>query len=182
MKKILFIIGSNRAQSFNRQVAKYVESILDGQAEVNWLDFAEVPFLNQDKEFPTPETVANVRHAIKVADAIWVFTPEYNQSYPGLVKNLFDWLSRPEKPNDFESPTTIVNIKTAITGIGGRGYTQGSRDKLATLLQHIGAQVMEPTIGLRADRDAWITNILTLDEEQKQLLDKQKEDFLKFID
>ncbi len=34
MKKILFIIGSLRAKSFNRQVARVAKEIIDGSAEV----------------------------------------------------------------------------------------------------------------------------------------------------
>lgn len=181
MKKILFVIGSTRSRSFNRQVAGYVKSLLDGQAEVSCLDYAEVPFINQDTEFPTPEPVARVRQTVMAADALWVFTPEYNCSYPGIVKNLFDWLSRPMQPNDFTTPTAISGKKVAITGIGGKFFTKGSREKLTELLTFIGAEVMENTVGLRADVDAWTTGTVTIDDEQKQLLSNQKDDFLAFI-
>lgn len=54
MKKILFILGSLREKSFNKQVAQYVETLLEGKAEVKWLSFTDVPFMNQDIEFPLP--------------------------------------------------------------------------------------------------------------------------------
>ena len=31
MKKVLFVVGSLRKQSFNRQVSDYVKSLLDGK-------------------------------------------------------------------------------------------------------------------------------------------------------
>jgi NAD(P)H-dependent FMN reductase len=37
------------------------------------LDYADLPFLNQDIEFPTPEPVRRVREAVKAADGIWFF-------------------------------------------------------------------------------------------------------------
>ena len=48
-------------------------------------------------EFPTPGEILRVRDEVSKADGIWIFTPEYNHSYPGGLKNLLDWLSRPVK-------------------------------------------------------------------------------------
>ena len=90
MKKILFIVGSLREGSFNRQLAREAEQMIGARAEVTYLDYTDVPLINQDIEFPEPEAVASLRAAVKEADALWVFTPEYNFSYPGHVKNLFD--------------------------------------------------------------------------------------------
>ncbi|HHT84565.1 MAG TPA: NAD(P)H-dependent oxidoreductase, partial [Firmicutes bacterium] len=28
-------------------------------------------------------------------DGLWFFTPEYNHYFPGVLKNLIDWLSLP---------------------------------------------------------------------------------------
>ena len=178
MKKILFVVGSTRRQSFNRQVADYVCELLQSRAEVSCLDYADVPFVNQDIEFPAPESVIRVREAVKAADALWVLTPENNYSYPGLVKNLFDWLSRPLTAGDYETPTPIREKRVALTGIGGAGKTSKCREKLAELLTFIGAEVAEPSLGLRVDMAAWGTNQLTLDEEQKAQLAEQADSFL----
>ena len=43
MKKILFIIGSLRVKSFNRQVAHVAKEIIGGCAEVQELDYSELP-------------------------------------------------------------------------------------------------------------------------------------------
>lgn len=85
MKSVLFVIGSLREKSFNRQLARKAEKLLEGKAEVKYLDFADLPWINQDKEFPAPAEVARVRSEITAADALWFFTPEYNFSYPGHV-------------------------------------------------------------------------------------------------
>ena len=52
MKKILFIIGSLRKESFNRQLALEAEKMIGSQAEVTYLDYSDVPLINQDIEFP----------------------------------------------------------------------------------------------------------------------------------
>lgn len=181
MKKILFVVGSTRRQSFNRQVADYVCELLKGRAEVSCLDYADVPFFNQDIESPAPEPITRVREAVKAADALWVFTPEYNYSYPGIVKNLFDWLSRPLMSGDYETPTVIRGKHVALTGIGGAGKTSECREKLGELLTFIGVEVAEPSLGLRVDMEAWTTNRLTLDEEQKTQLAEQVDSFLDLL-
>ena len=48
MKKVLFIIGSLRAKSFNRQVAHVAKEISGNRAEVQELDYSDLPLLNQD--------------------------------------------------------------------------------------------------------------------------------------
>ena len=50
MKKILFIIGSLRTKSFNRQVALVVKEIIGERAEVQELDYSDLPLLSQDIE------------------------------------------------------------------------------------------------------------------------------------
>ena len=119
MTNILFVIGSTRKNSFNRQLANITEKLIGkyasnncAQIQVNYLQFDNLPFFNQDIEFPTPETVEKIRHEFSSADGIWIFTPEYNQSYPGYLKNLIDWLSRPLKKNDFSSGTAIQHKKS----------------------------------------------------------------------
>ena len=55
MKNILMIIGSLRRNSFNRQLADVVKSMVGERAEVKVLEYGDLPFLNQDMEFPAPE-------------------------------------------------------------------------------------------------------------------------------
>ena len=55
MKKILFIVGSLREGSFNRQLAREAEQMIGARAEVTYLDYSDVPLINQDIEFPEPE-------------------------------------------------------------------------------------------------------------------------------
>ena len=48
MKNILFIVGSLRQGSFNHQMAKKAESLLEGKATVTYLDYKDIPMMNQD--------------------------------------------------------------------------------------------------------------------------------------
>lgn len=60
---------------------------------VEFLNYRDVPLLEQDTEFPAPQSVKDVREQVGKADAVWVVSPEYNGSYPAVLKNLLDWLS-----------------------------------------------------------------------------------------
>ncbi|MBQ9844742.1 MAG: NAD(P)H-dependent oxidoreductase [Oscillospiraceae bacterium] len=75
MKKVLMIVGSLRKNSFNMQLARYVEEMLAEKAQVSFMDYAELPFMNQDIEFPAPDSVAKARQAVMDADGILIFTP-----------------------------------------------------------------------------------------------------------
>ena len=173
MKKILFIIGSLRAKSFNRQLAIMAKEIIGNRAEVSELDFSDLPLLNQDIEQPEPATVARIRKAVCEADALWIFTPEYNSSYPGHLKNLLDWLSRPVIPLDYGTPTCINGKRVAISGAGGKAATANCRAKLTELLTFIKADVLAEQTGIALPAEAWGTDVLTLTDEQKAQLSAQ---------
>ena len=93
--KIVAIVGSLRKDSYNRQLALIAKDVIGDRADFELLDYADVPLMNQDIEYPAPEAVKRVRDAVKTADGVWFFTPEYNHFFSGVLKNLIDWLSRP---------------------------------------------------------------------------------------
>lgn len=134
MKKIVFIVGSLRKKSFNGILAEIAAAALKGKAEVAYVHPDEVPFLNQDIEFPPPEAVVKVRSVIQEADAVWIFSPEYNYNIPGAEKNLLDWLSRSLVANDPERMTAVVGKKVTICGVGGKNMTSTVRERLVDML------------------------------------------------
>lgn len=182
MKKILFVIGSLRAKSFNRQLAMMAKEIIGERAEVSELDYSDLPLLNQDVEQPEPIAVARIRKAVAETDALWIFTPEYNMSYPGHLKNLLDWLSRPVKPMDYGTPTCINGKQVAISGAGGKASTADCRAKLTELLTFIRADVLSEQTGIAVLAEAWGTDVLTLTEEQKAQLEAQADKVISWND
>ena len=182
MKTILFIIGSLRKQSFNRQLAKLAESMLSDRFNIKYLEFEDVPLMNQDLEAATPEAVKRVRKEVLAADGIWIFTPEYNFSYPGLLKNLLDWLSRPMDISNFANPSAVVGKKVTACGAGGKNQTKSCRAKLNELLEFIKMDVMkEPQTGIALGLEAWTKGEFVLTDEQKAQLKEQAEKFAEFI-
>lgn len=178
----MIVVGSLRKNSFNLRLAREAAKMLEGEAEVAFLDYAALPMVNQDIEFPTPAEVARVRGEVAKADGIWMFTPEYNYSYPGHLKNLIDWLSRPLKQGDFSGNTAIAGKKVCLSGVGGKAATAKCREKLADLLTFVRADVMdEPQVGIALGMDSFVSDAFELDEEQKAQLKAQAEAFLGFI-
>lgn len=181
MKQILFIVGSLREKSFNRQLAKKAEELLKDKAEVMYLDYKALPLINQDEEFPAPAEVSRIRDEITHADALWIFTPEYNLSYPGHLKNLLDWMSRPVKPMDYGTPTCINGKKVAISGAGGKAATANCRKKLTELLEFIKAEVLNVQTGIALQPVSWETDELILTDVDMKNLELEAKALLESI-
>ena len=180
MLKILFIVASLRKDSFNLQLAQAAAKYLAGKAEVKYLDYKDVPFFNQDIEFPAPLAVKSVREVVKNADGIWIFSPEYNHYFPGVLKNLLDWLSRPAGKGEGNA---LNGKPVALSGVTpGMCGTALAQDHLVTLLSFLNMKIMNiPRLT--------IPNAMTqLDENGKlhlttsaKFLEKQVEVFLEFV-
>jgi NAD(P)H-dependent FMN reductase len=96
--KVLGLVGSLRAASINRQIAELATEVApDGVAVTIFEGLGDLPFYNEDidNDADVPAAVSALRAAAADADAALVVTPEYNGSYPAVIKNAIDWLSRP---------------------------------------------------------------------------------------
>lgn len=180
---ILFIVGSLRKTSFNKTLAEDTQKLIGDRAKVTYLDWGNIPFMNQDLEADLPDTIKNVRNTVKEAEAIWIFTPEYNGMIPGPLKNLLDWLSRPFIPGNYASGTAIKGKPVTFSGVGGNNKTQSSRAQLDTLLKRIGMNVMsEPSCGFSFTPAMMKEDKWTINEEETKELESQVDAFLKFIE
>lgn len=124
------------------------------------MDIASFPLMNQDAEFPAPSAVSEARRQLSECDAVWVFTPEYNRSIPGPLKNAMDWLSRPLDPMDPDRVSAVKGKKVVISGAGGGKKTEFSRKALNDMLTFIGMEVIGGDgCGFALDRRAFTENI-----------------------
>lgn len=100
MKTLLFA-GSTRKQSYNRQLAQATARIAaDAGAEVTHIELADfdIPMYNADLEAEgTPADVLRLKQIMFDHPAWLICAPEYNGSYPALLKNTIDWASSPVK-------------------------------------------------------------------------------------
>lgn len=181
-KTVLFVVGSFRKNSFNQTVADYIADLLKDDVNVEFLNYKNVPILQQDTEYPAPKEVVDVRNQVRNSDAMWIVSPEYNGSYPAVVKNILDWLSRPEVLFDNETPTVIAGKPVTISGAAGSTGAKFVRQNLSVLLPYIRMNKMEGEgTGIILPAEAWTTGVLNLTDEHKEALKKQVKEFLEFI-
>ncbi|MBR1374824.1 MAG: NAD(P)H-dependent oxidoreductase [Cardiobacteriaceae bacterium] len=173
MAKILMINGSLHIGGFNAQLVNKIVELIGNQAQVSVLDWENVPFFVQNKEFPTPEAVVSVRQMVQHADAIWFVTPEYNYQIPGGLKNLTDWLSR---SLDVTNPRGESAIHGKITTVSAASSDGGShvRPILEDLLAFIRTKVVkEHATGVAIKPNNWATGILEFSDEDIVKLNQQ---------
>jgi len=178
--KIAAIVGSLRQNSYNRQLAMEAGKILGNSAEFELLDYSDVPLMNQDVEYPAPDSVKRVRGVVQSADGIWFFSPEYNHFFSGVLKNLIDWLSRSISDSE---PQVLRGKPAAVSGITpGMSGTGIAQDHLVTLISFLNMKVMNqprltiPNALQQTDQDGRLTLAASA-----SLLEKQAQEFLLFI-
>jgi chromate reductase len=138
--RVLGISGSLRRDSYNSGLLRAAAQLLPSGAELEVFDgLKEIPPYDADDDVhPGPAPVEALREAIASADAIFVATPEYNASIPGVLKNALDWASRPHATNPLRGkPAAVVG---ASTGMFGAVWAQADTRKV---LSTIGARVLE---------------------------------------
>jgi chromate reductase len=147
LRTVLAIAGSLRRESFNRRALLAASGLAPSTLNINVFDdLAAVPLFNEDLETQhAPPGVERLRSAIADADGVLIATPEYNQSLPGVVKNMVDWLSRGE-------PVVLDGKPAGILGATpGSWGTRLAQSMLRHTLTACGALVMPaPQLYLRS--------------------------------
>lgn len=179
-KKVLFIIGSLREGSFNHQMALEAEKVLAGKAEVSYLDYSSIPLFNQELEVPTLPAVASARKAVLAADAIWIFSPVYNFSIPGTVKNLLDWLSRALDLSETRGPSALQDKIVTVSSVANAGHEQLFAI-YKDLLPFIRTQIVGEFTASRINDSAWADGHLILEDKVAASLKQQAEDLVQAI-
>jgi NAD(P)H-dependent FMN reductase len=139
--RIVALVGSLRAGSHNRQLAEAAVKLAPEGAEVAILDgLADIPFYNEDidVEGSVPAAATALREAVAAADAVILFSPEYNGTIPAVLKNAIDWLSRPYGSGALTGKPVAV-VGTAYGQYGGV-WAQDEARKAAGVA---GAKVLE---------------------------------------
>lgn len=147
-RRVLGLAGSLRRGSYNRRLLDAAAELAPAGLIVSPYEDAAglVPF-NEDLEGPGggPDEVRRLRQAVRRADALLIATPEYNQSLPGVLKNMLDWLSRPAPDEVLEGkPVSVIGASTGPWG------TRLAQSSLRQVLHATGAHVLPgPALYLR---------------------------------
>jgi chromate reductase len=137
--RLLGIAGSFREGSYNRGLLRAAAELAPGGVELVEFDLRGLPFYDGDLEAAgDPESVTELKEAIRAADALVIATPEYNRGLPGVLKNAIDWASRPALASPLAGKP--VAIMGATTGFAG---TARAQQQLRDALEFPGAVVLQ---------------------------------------
>ncbi len=130
--RILVFVGGISKNSLNHKLFKAVEHQKPEGFTLEFFDISKLPFYNQDLEADLPPTVKELKNSIKEATGILFITPEYNRSFPGVLKNAIDWGSRPWGQNSWDQKPAAV-IGASVGNIGTFGAQHHLRQVLTYL-------------------------------------------------
>lgn len=118
--KIAIIVGSLRAGSLNRKMARAICAIRDDNLDCSMIEIGDLPLYNQDLDSDPPAEWRRFRDQVGAADGVLFVSPEYNRGIPGVLKNAIDVGSRPYGRSVFDKkPAAIVTVSPG--AIGGFG-------------------------------------------------------------
>jgi chromate reductase len=165
---VLGITGSLRRDSYNHALLREAAERLPAGAElVEFEQLREIPPYDADLEAETPAAVAELRQAMREADAVLVATPEYNHSIPGVLKNALDWASRPAGQSALTGkPAAVVG---ASTGMFGAVWAQAETRKV---LGALGGRVVQEELPVARAAELYHEGHLDLSPEQSHQLEE----------
>lgn len=165
--KIAVIVGSLRKESFNLKTAKAMMDMAPNSLELEFMDISGLPMFNEDLEANPPKEWVNLRKEIKAADGLLFFTPEYNRSVPGVLKNAIDVGSRPYGENSWDGkPAAVVSVSIgAISGFGAN--------------HHLRQSLVFVNVPTMAQPEAYIGGASELFNDNGKLTNDSTKDFLK---
>jgi chromate reductase len=129
MKNVAVLLGSLSENSINKTLAKTFEKLSEGRLRFDYLDIAALPFYNNDLWDNPPAAVTDLKHRVEAADGVLIVMPEFNRSFPAIIKNALDWGSRPYGQNSWAGkPLALAGASP-----GGIGTAAGQSQLRAVL-------------------------------------------------
>lgn len=171
-KKVLFLVGSLRENSFNSQLANTAKELIGDKAEVSFLDISQFPSFNQDIEKAGHPVVDEARKQVMANDALWIFSPIYNHDVPGVVKNAIDWLSRALDLSNLKGPSALQDKVTTVSSVGAAGHERMFA-VYRNLLPFVRTQLVDQFTAIKPNESAWVDGKLVLDQEGLEALQVQ---------
>lgn len=114
------IIGSLRNDSIHRQIFNHYREIAKDQFDLVEGVIDGIPLY--DGENMDNPVVTELATRISSSDGVIFFSPEYNYSIPGALKNAIDWLSRLEPQPLAGKPATIIGASPGNVGTARMQY------------------------------------------------------------
>ncbi len=177
MTTILAFAGSQRAQSINKKLVTIAARAAEQNgATVTLVDMRDYPMPLYDPDLEQAEGLPThalaFKRLLQQHDGFLIASPEYNSAFTPLLKNLIDWASRAETPD--EPKLSAFKGKSAAIMAAAPGAMGGYRGLvfLRMLLNNLGVTLIP--------EQQTIPNAYRAFDEQGQLIDpsqqKQVED------
>ncbi len=115
--KIAVVIGSIRKDSFNKKLANALEKLFPTEFSFAYVRIDDLPQYNQDDDASPSAQVTRIKGEIAAAQGVLFFTPEYNRSIPGVLKNAIDHASRPYGKSVWNGkPAGVIGVSVGPIG------------------------------------------------------------------
>lgn len=143
MTTIGYIVGSLSSKSINRALVEALVKLAPEGVEFREIEIKNLPFYSEDLEADFPQVATDFKQAIADVDGVLIATPEYSRSIPGVLKNAFDWSTRPYGNMSFSGKPVAV-----IGASGGPISTAAAQQHLRAIMGHFNAIVMGQPEGM----------------------------------
>lgn len=177
-RDVAVIVGSLRRDSLNRKMARAAAEAAPATLKLEIVEIGDLSHYNQDLDGDPPPKWIEFRDRIRRADAVLFFTPEYNRSVPGVLKNAIDVGSRPYGKSAWDKkPAAVISVSPG--AIGGFGANHHLRQSFV-FLNMPAMQQPEAYIGgadKMFDADGKLTN-----DSTRGFLTKIMQDFAAWIE
>ncbi|TKD66999.1 NADPH-dependent FMN reductase [Flavobacterium sp. ASW18X] len=179
---ITILSGSNRNDNHTLKFAQLAKQLLQKttKEEVVLVDMAALASWSVTGDMygntSQPAVIKQLQDEIIIpSQKFWFFVPEYNGSYPGIVKLVLDAISVRDSKESFQ------NKKAIVTGVAsGRAGNLRGMDHLADVLNHLGMFVHPNKLPISSIYKYMDDNKMVVGEEIKELLQKQISQLLNF--
>lgn len=136
-RTVAVMIASLRKDSLNEKLVRALEKLAGDRLKFTQVDIGALPHYNEDLWANVPPSVTHMKEQVEAADALLIATPEFNRSYPGFLKNAFDWGSRPWGKSSWQGkPAAIIGTSPGAVG------TAVAQAELRTQLVALGTLLM----------------------------------------
>ena len=130
--QIAVVVGSLRRESFNRRMADALARLAPADFAFKHVEIGDLPLYNQDDDGNQAPAVKRLKSEIAAAQGLLFITPEYNRSFPGVLKNAIDHASRPYGQSVWGGkPAGVIGV--SVGAIGTALAQQHLRNVLAYL-------------------------------------------------
>jgi NAD(P)H-dependent FMN reductase len=168
---ITVISGTNRPGSNTRKMAAVVQEMLASTGhQTALIDLAELPaeIIAGSSYAAKPDTFAVFQDAVLDTDGLLSIVPEYNGSFPGILKYFIDMLRFPESL--YEKPAGFVGISA------GRWGGLRAVEQLEMIFQYrnahlFGRRCFIPHVGNVLDESGKLIDPAVADRLQKTVTD-----------